>query len=157
MEDIFTQVEWEMLKATPKIVVNYIGKADDKLDKKEIEAFGKFCNAKRQFKSDLFKAVLPDNPNEYLNEPYESAKNADIFRELDATLDLKFDPVDGRMFKHHLMALGVHIANASGKLFQHTISDVEDEALYKLGRMIDVDASQLFRTTLVDDILKNVE
>ncbi len=157
MEEIFNQNEWELLKSTPGIVVNFIGKADEKLDKKEIEAFAKLCKAKNRFKSDLFKAVLPDNPNEYLNEPYNPAKNADIFRELDALLDLKFDPVDGRMFKHHLIALGVHIANASGKLFQHTISDVEDEALYKLGRMIDVDVAQLFRTTLVDDILKNVE
>lgn len=157
MEEIFTQQEWELLNATPRIVVNFIGKVDERLDKKEIDAFVKFCNAKRKFKSDLFKAILPDNPDEYLSEPYDPTKNADIFRELDATLDLKFDPVDGKLFKHHLIALGVHIANASGKLFQHTISEEEDEALYKLGRMIDVDAAQLFRTTLVDDILKNVE
>jgi len=160
MKELFTEQEWELLQRTPALVFAMIATADGSADKKESEAFIKFCLNKGDFKSELFNLVLPDDPKKYLDEvvpKIDKAKLKDTLREIDVTLDLKINPSDSKAFKHHLIALGVFVANASGKMFQHKISEEENEAINKFAKYIDIDATQLFKTTLVDEILKKVD
>lgn len=159
MKELFTEQEWELLKLTSAIVFKMVAHADKKIDNKELEAFSTFCNSRNNFKSKLFKLLLPANPQEYLEETLpqiDKTKIKDLLREVDVTLDLKISPSDSKSFKHHLIALGVYVANSSGKLFQHNISDEEDEMIMKFAKSIDIDASQLFKTTLIDEIIKNI-
>jgi len=160
MKELFTEQEWELLQRTPALVFAMIATADGSADKQESEAFIKFCLNKGDFKSELFNLVLPDDPKKYLDEvvpKIDKAKLKDTLREIDVTLDLKINPSDSKAFKHHLIALGVFVANASGKMFQHKISEEENEAINKFAKYIDIDATQLFKTTLVDEILKKVD
>lgn len=159
MKEQFNDQEWALLQKTPAFVFAMIASADGAVDKKEAEAFVKFCSNKGKFKSELFNIVLPDNPKNYLDEvvpKIDRTKIKDTLREIDITLDLKINPTDSKAFKHHLIALGVYVANASGKMFQHKISEEEDEAINKFAKYIDIDAAQLFRTTLVDEIIQKI-
>lgn len=160
MKELFTDQEWELLQKIPALVFAMIASADGTVDKKETEAFIKFCSTKGNFKSELLNLVLPNNPKKYLDEvlpKIDKTKLKDTFREVDVTLDLKINPAESRTFKHHLIALATYVANASGKMFQHKISEEENEAIYQFAKYIDIDVAQLFRTTLVDEILKKVE
>ena len=160
MKELFNEQEWELLQKTPAIVFSMVAAADGKVDTKELDAFSKFCHSKNVFKSELFKLLLPQDPKSYLDEALpkiDKSKLKDTLREIDVTLDLKVNPVDWKAFKHHLIALGVYVANSSGKMFQHKISEEEDEAIAKFAKYIDIDASQLFQTTLVDEIIQKIE
>jgi len=160
MKELFTEQEWELLQRTPAFVFAMIATVDGVADKKESEAFIKFCLNKGDFKSELFNLVLPNEPKKYLDEELpkiDKTKLKDTLREIDATLDLKINPFESKAFKHHLIAMATYIANASGKIFQHKISEEENEAIYQFAKYIDIDAAQLFKTTLVDEILKKVD
>lgn len=160
MKELFTESEWSSIEKTPAIVFKMIAAADNKVDNKELDAFVKFCNAKNHFKSELIKEVLPQNPKQYIETTISQINLAEvknILREIDLTLDQKIPEPESKAFKHHLIALGTFVANASGKMFQHNISEEEDEAINKFAKYIDIDAAMLFRTTLIDEILKKIE
>jgi hypothetical protein len=160
MKEIFQENEWSLLCETPAIVLNSVGGADGKLDKKEIEAFIQFAKRKNTFKSTLMNNILPDNPDEYVvsttSKKYDKLELKEKLRLADNILDNKVDAIDAKLFKHHLIALGTLIANASGKMFSDKISEEENEALVTLGKFIDVDVNHLFRSTLIDEILKKI-
>lgn len=160
MKELFSEQEWDLLLKTPAIVLSMVASADGKVDNKEFSAFSTFCSSKNVFRSDLFKILLPDDSQKYIDEVFSKIdKNTikETLREVDLTLDLKVNPVESRAFKHHLIALGVYVANASGKMFHHNISEEEDEAINKFAKYIDIDAAQLFKTTLVDEIIQKVK
>lgn len=160
MKESFSEQEWDLLRKTPAIVLSMVASADGKVDNKELNAFSTFCSNKDAFRSELIKLVLPADSKKYIDEVMPQIdKNTvrDILREIYVTLDSKASPVEVRAFKYHLVALGVFIANASGKIFHHNISEVEDEAINKFAKYIDIDVSQLFKTTLVDEILQKIK
>ena len=160
MKELFSEQEWDLLQKTPAIVLSMVAAADGKVDNKELNAFSNFCSNKNVFRSDLIKIVLPNDSKKYIDDvlpKIDKSKIKDTLREIDLTLDMKVNPVESKAFKHHLIALGVYIANSSGKMFQHNISEEEDEAINKFAKYIDIDAAQLFKTTLVDEILQKVE
>ncbi len=159
MKELFSEQEWDLLLKAPAIVLAMVALADRVVDKKELEAFSKFCSSKSMFKSELIKLLLPDEPKKYIDETLPKIDKQLIkenLKEVDLTLDLKVNPTESKAFKHHLIALGVYIANASGKLFHHNISEQEDEAINKFAKYIDIDVAQLFKTTLVDEILQKI-
>jgi tellurite resistance protein len=160
MKDLFNQDDWAEILQAPYLVFKYVSGIDGKVDSKEKEAFMQFCKAKRKFASELIKEILPDNPEQYLQQwdkeiiPKSLVK--DKLKSIDMSLDLKADVSEAISFKHHLISLGVFIANASGKIFGNKISDEEEDALVALGNFIDIDVDLLFRSTLVEDILSNI-
>jgi hypothetical protein len=160
MEEIFQENEWSLLCETPAIVLNSVGGADGKLDKKEIEAFIQFAKRKNTFKSTLMNNILPDNPDEYIvsttSKKYNKLELKEKLRLADNILVNKLDEFDMKQFKHHLIALGMHIANATGKMFSDKISEEENEALVQLAKFIDIDINHLLRSTEIDEILKHV-
>lgn len=160
MKELFSEQEWDLLHKTPAIVLSMVASADGKIDNKELNAFSTFCSSKNEFRSELVKILLPNDSKKYIDEVLPKIdKNSikDTLREIDVTTDLKVNPVESKAFKHHLIALGIYIANSSGKMFQHNISEDEDEAINKFAKYIDIDAAQLFKTTLVDEILQKIE
>jgi tellurite resistance protein len=160
MKEIFQEDEWTLLCETPAIVFSVVGSADGKIDKKELEAFEHFTKKKNAFSSALFNQILPDNPalliESVQQKKYDKNEVKEKLRSVDNILDNKVDAIDAKLFKHHLIALGTLIANASGKMFSDKISEEENEALVTLGKFIDVDVNHLFRSTLIDEILKKI-
>lgn len=160
MKELFVKDEWELICEAPYLIFKFIASVDHKVDSKEFEAFNHFCRMKNSFSSTILREVLPDEPEKYLYSFSSHEFNKNIVKEklrnIDLFLDYRTDISDSVSFKHHLIALGVYIANASGKIFSHKISEEEDAALVALGNYIDIDVNQLFRTTLVDEILKKL-
>ena len=161
MKELFSTDEWALISQAPYLVFRYIAGIDGKVDAKEIEAFHKFCKSRNSFTSKLLPEVLPANSESYLNS-FESDHLTkvlvkDKLRTIDLYLDEKVDKADSISFKHHLIALGVYVANSSGKMFSAKISEEEDEILVQIGNYLDIDVSLLFKSTLVDEILKNVD
>ncbi len=160
MKEIFQEEEWALLCETPAIVLNVVGSADGKIDKKELEAFEHFTKRKNAFASQLFNLILPEKPEKLIEKvvqkKYDKNELKEKLRTVDNILDNKVDAIDAKLFKHHLIALGTYIANASGKMFSEKISEEENESLVTLGKYIDVDVNHLFRSTLIDEILKKL-
>jgi hypothetical protein len=160
MIELFNPEEWEQISQIPFLVFKYTAGIDGKVDSKEIAAFIQFCNNRKKFSSALIKEVLPENPEEYLkaNESLILSKPTikEKLKSVDSILDFKADVSDAISFKHHMIALGAYIANASGKIFGNKISEEEEDALMTLGNYIDIDVNLLFRSTLVDEILKKI-
>lgn len=160
MKEIFQEEEWALLCETPAIVLNVVGSADGKIDKKEIEAFEHFAKRKNAFASKLFNHILPEKPElsieTIVQKKYDKSELKEKLRSVDNILDNKVDEIDAKLFKHHLIALGAHIANASGKMFSDKISEEESNSLVLLGKYLDVDVNHLFRSTLIDEILKKL-
>ena len=160
MKEIFQENEWNLLCETPAIVLNSVGGADGKLDKKEIEAFIQLAKRKNAFKSILMNNILPDNPDEYINsvssKKYNTQELKEKLRLTDNILVNNLNEFEVKQFKHHLVALGMYIANASGKLFSDKISDEENDALVQFAKFINIDINHLLRSTEVDEILKHL-
>lgn len=160
MKELFNQEDWAEILQAPYLVFKYVSGIDGKVDSRETEAFILFCKNKMKYSSELIQEILPENPEEYLKRFSKEIIPKSIIKEklksIDISLDLKADVSESISFKHHLISLGVYIANASGKIFGNKISDEEEDALVSIGNYIDVDVSQLFRTTLVDEILSRI-
>ncbi|OGU59157.1 MAG: hypothetical protein A2X64_07130 [Ignavibacteria bacterium GWF2_33_9] len=161
MKELFSSEEWSSLLEVPYLVFTYIAGIDGNTDKKEIDAFNQFCKARNRFNSKLLKEILPDNPSEYLkyHQSTDISKNTikEKLRNVDLLLDLKADRSDSVSFKHHLIAMGRFVADSSGKMFSPKMSDEEEDAIHQIGKFIDIDAYKLFKTTMVDEILKHIE
>lgn len=158
--DKFEQDEWEYLQMSIPIIFHAIADADNKIDKREKNAMQIILDNAGAFDSELMNELLESikkTPDELLDEySKKELTYKDGLKHINRLLDYKLDRKEAMDFKKTLIAIGTYIGDSSGKFLHRKLSQVEEDALHKAGKYLDVPVKELFMTKILDRLLSKV-
>lgn len=160
IRELLTADDWQVLQMSVASVFKHVALADGKIDKKETKAFESIMANAAKLKSDIAKELIQSiaDPSDILNMLEKSGeKSKDVLQKASLIMDQKLDEKTSLELKKHLVALGIYIGNASGSLFDYTISHDEKDAVREVGKYIGVSVKDLEQTNILIDIINSLD
>jgi len=147
-QSTFTDQEWETLTFAPLWAADFVGRADEDVDRREAAATLR----------DLSRAYLSQEP--LVREVFEEAgaRFADLMARLERdprtyeqgledareVLDSKASAEEGKALKRQLLGIGVHVARSSGASGE-SVSEEEKERLATVAAALGISPDEIFR------------
>ncbi|GAB1370282.1 hypothetical protein MASR1M45_03420 [Candidatus Kapaibacterium sp.] len=159
LEEVFTSEEISELLIAPARVFNLIGKADEKIDKKESKAYENFILNYKKLDSELARDLFLkiSSPDELITKRSNSSMDDRAsLRYLSALLDRKLDRDSAVDYKITLVSLGYYVAYSSGGFFEEKVNDDETESLILLCKDLDLTLRELLNSNQIQKLLNRV-
>ena len=160
LRELFKDDEWKSLKLCFAWAFDYVADVDGKVDKKEIKAFENFLGKSQLLQSILAKEVLieiSDFETFDSMRKNESKKDKEGLKEVAVLLDKKLDRKDIIEFKKTVIAMAYSVANASGSLFDHKISDDEEDAIKEIGFALGIPVKDMINSGEIQEVLEIIK
>jgi uncharacterized membrane protein YjdF len=156
-KDKFSEDEWETLQLSVIWMFQAIAGADKNIDEKELHALTTLMNKAQKFEFIFLKELLSSlrfNINE-ISDIYaidqRSIKTG--LRELAEILKVNFDPHEALLFKKSLLAIGMYIADVSGDLISHNISNKELQTIVELALFMKISINDYRKSPTVEELM----
>jgi tellurite resistance protein len=160
LKELFKDDEWKTLKLSFAWAFNHVADADGKIDKKEIKAFEFFLSKAQNLHSLLAKEILPEISDYLSSDELRKSvakKNKDGLREVATLIEKKLERKEIIEFKKTVIAMAYSIANASGSLFDHKISDDEEDAIKEIGFGLGMSVKEMISTGEIQEVLELIK
>jgi uncharacterized tellurite resistance protein B-like protein len=154
---LFKDDEWKSLKLSFAWAFNHVADVDGKIDKKEIKAFENLLSKSQFLQSFLAREVLSEISDFKASDSMrisESKKNKDGLKEVAVLLEKKLDRKEIIEFQKTIIAMAYSVANASGSLFDHKISDDEEDAIKEIGYALGIPVKDLLNSGEIQEVLE---
>lgn len=156
LKEKFSAADFETLKLSFYWVFRAVAGVDNKIDRKEKNAFQIFIDNGGKFKSELANDILIELKESGTGiEDLVKLSGKDFKSGLQETAKVlaKTDDEISSDFKKLLIAFGAYIGDSSGKFFDFKFSDEEEESLNRIGEYLGTSTQAILHTKIVDRLL----
>jgi hypothetical protein len=159
MKNLFPDEEWQILKMSAIWVFHGIANADGIIDRNELNAMANVPIKALNFENELAREVLAfiDFEEEELINDYNAFSRIKFgLKEIDEILKGTVSHDIALGFKKTLLAVGLYIAKSSGDSENKMVSEMEEKAILKLTKFLNVSLIELMSEPTLEDILKRL-
>ena len=157
-KSLYTTEQWETLKSAIEWVLGAVAGADGRIDQKELDAVKKIHKSANKFDIPFVRELLGSiNPEDF--DQITLASDADIKNGLSeiSTYLKVLDNKEAADFKKFLLFAGVYVGTSSGRMFQTRITEVEEEKLVLIGRLLHYDYYSFAGSGIVDHYMEMIK
>ena len=160
-KDFFTSEEWNTLQYAHFWIFQAVAGADKKIDAEERIAFHNAMANADKYSNPLAREIMSglefniENVSAKFNLDERTAEEG--LKEATEILDSKIDSKIAREYKKTLIAIGVIVADASGKLFRPNISKEEAQVLENVSKILKLSESALLESPTIEELVKAIE